>query len=144
MSEAATVEVGSVEADTKPSQLPEPTGYKILIALPDVDEKTEGGIIKAQETMHLEEVGSIVGFVMKLGPDAYEDKKKFPNGAYCKEGDFVLMRSYSGTRYDALLPLKTPVAAKIDRVIIVTSRITIPITVPIIIYFKQTEFDNII
>ncbi len=99
MSEAATVEVGSVEADTKPSQLPEPTGYKILIALPDVDEKTEGGIIKAQETMHLEEVGSIVGFVMKLGPDAYEDKKKFPNGAYCKEGDFVLMRSYSGTRF---------------------------------------------
>lgn len=99
MSEAATVKVGSVEADTKPSQLPEPTGYKILIALPDVDEKTEGGIIKAQETMHLEEVGSIVGFVMKLGPDAYEDKKKFPNGAYCKEGDFVLMRSYSGTRF---------------------------------------------
>nr|ASN63519.1 co-chaperonin GroES [uncultured virus] len=99
MSEAATVEVGSVEADTKPSQLPEPTGYKILIALPEVDEKTEGGIIKAQETMHLEEVGSIVGFVMKLGPDAYEDKKKFPNGAYCKEGDFVLMRSYSGTRF---------------------------------------------
>ena len=77
MSEAVAVEVGSVEADTKPSQLPEPTGYKILIALPDVDEKTEGGIIKAQETMHLEEVGSIVGFVMKLGPDAYEDKKKF-------------------------------------------------------------------
>lgn len=99
MSEAATVEVGSVEADTNPSQLPEPTGYKILIALPEVDEKTEGGIIKAQETMHLEEVGSIVGFVMKLGPDAYEDKKKFPNGPYCKEGDFVLMRSYSGTRF---------------------------------------------
>jgi len=99
MSEAATVEVGSVEADTKPSQLPEPTGYKILIALPEVDEKTEGGIIKAQETMHLEEVGSIVGFVMKLGPDAYQDEKKFPNGAYCKEGDFVLMRSYSGTRF---------------------------------------------
>ena len=99
MSEAATVEVGSVEADTKPSQLPEPTGYKISNALPEVDEKTEGGIIKAQETMHLEEVGSIVGFVMKLGPDAYEDKKKFPNGPYCKEGDFVLMRSYSGTRF---------------------------------------------
>lgn len=99
MSEAATVEVDSVEADTKPSQLPEPTGYKILIALPEADEKTEGGIIKAQETMQLEEVGSIVGFVIKLGPDAYQDKKKFPNGAYCKEGDFVLMRSYSGTRF---------------------------------------------
>ena len=99
MSEAATVEIGSVGVDTQPSQLPEPTGYKILIALPEVDEKTEGGIIKAQETMHLEEVGSIVGFVMKLGPDAYQDKKKFPNGPYCKEGDLILMRSYSGTRF---------------------------------------------
>ena len=99
MSEAVAVEVGSFEADTKPSQLPEPTGYKILIALPDVDEKTEGGIIKAQQTKQLEEVGSIVGFVMKLGPDAYQDKEKFPNGPYCKEGDFILMRSYSGTRF---------------------------------------------
>ena len=48
MSEAATVEIGSVEVDKRPSQLPEPAGYKILIALPEVDEKTEGGIIKAQ------------------------------------------------------------------------------------------------
>ena len=99
MSEAATVEIGSVEVNKRPSQLPEPAGYKILIALPEVDEKNEGGIIKAQETMHLEEVGSIVGFVMKLGPDAYQDKKKFPNGPYCKEGDLILMRSYSGTRF---------------------------------------------
>ena len=67
--------------------------------MPEVDEKTEGGIIKAQQTRQLEEVGSIVGFVMKLGPDAYQDKEKFPNGPYCKEGDFILMRSYSGTRF---------------------------------------------
>lgn len=87
------------DVESKPSQLPEPSGYKILIALPEVDEKTEGGIIKAQQTRQLEEVGSIVGFVMKLGPDAYQDKEKFPNGPYCKEGDFILMRSYSGTRF---------------------------------------------
>ena len=109
MSEAASVEVESVTAkaetsdnkdvESKPSQLPEPSGYKILIALPEVDEKTEGGIIKAQQTRQLEEVGSIVGFVMKLGPDAYQDKEKFPNGPYCKEGDFILMRAYSGTRF---------------------------------------------
>ena len=109
MSEAASVEVESVtvkaetsdnkDVESKPSQLPEPSGYKILIALPEVDEKTEGGIIKAQQTRQLEEVGSIVGFVMKLGPDAYQDKEKFPNGPYCKEGDFILMRSYSGTRF---------------------------------------------
>ena len=72
--------------------------YKILIALPEPEEKTEGGIIKAKQTIQLEELGSIVGFVMALGPDAYADKKRFPNGPYCKEGDFIIMRSYSGTR----------------------------------------------
>lgn len=81
------------------SQLPEPAGYKILIALPTPDEKTEGGILKSTETMHYEIVGSIVGVVLKLGPDAYKDKKRFPNGPYCKEGDCILMRSYSGTRF---------------------------------------------
>jgi len=80
-------------------QLPEPKGYKILIALPDPDEKTDGGIVKAMQTMHAEEVGSIVGFVMKLGSDAYSDQSRFPSGAYCGEGDWVLMRSYSGTRF---------------------------------------------
>tara|TARA_R100001510_G_C7654288_1_gene212932 strand:+ start:2217 stop:2591 length:375 start_codon:yes stop_codon:yes gene_type:complete len=82
----------------KAHQLPRPQGYKILIALPEPEEKTEGGIIKAKQTLDLEEIGSIVGFVMALGPDAYADKKRFPNGAYCKEGDFIIMRSYSGTR----------------------------------------------
>tara|TARA_A100001515_G_scaffold98448_1_gene79356 strand:+ start:2196 stop:2546 length:351 start_codon:yes stop_codon:yes gene_type:complete len=81
------------------SQLPEPKGYKLLIALPEPDEVTEGGIIKAKQTMEIEEIGSICGFVLKMGPDAYEDEKKFPHGPYCKEGDWILMRSYSGTRF---------------------------------------------
>ena len=83
----------------KAHQLPKPSGYKILIALPEPEEKTEGGILKAKQTMDLEEIGSICGFVLAVGPDAYKDKKRFPNGAYCKEGDFILMRSYSGTRF---------------------------------------------
>ena len=83
----------------KAHQLPKPSGYKILIALPQPEEKTEGGILKAKQTMDLEEIGSICGFVLAVGPDAYKDKKRFPNGAYCKEGDFILMRSYSGTRF---------------------------------------------
>ena len=83
----------------KAHQLPKPSGYKILIALPEPEEKTEGGILKAKQTMDLEELGSICGFVLAVGPDAYKDKKRFPNGAYCKEGDFILMRSYSGTRF---------------------------------------------
>tara|TARA_R100000951_G_scaffold107504_1_gene102945 strand:- start:3549 stop:3947 length:399 start_codon:yes stop_codon:yes gene_type:complete len=85
--------------ETKASQLPEPKGFKILIALPNPDEKTEGGIIKAHQTLQVEEIGSICGFVLKMGKDCYDDDKRFPNGPYCKEGDWVLMRSYSGTRF---------------------------------------------
>lgn len=81
------------------SQLPKPTGYKLLIALPEIEEKTEGGIIKSSQTLQNEEVGSIVGFVIAMGPDAYQSESRFPNGPYCKVGDWILMRSYSGTRF---------------------------------------------
>lgn len=87
------------EEERKISQLPEPSGFQLLIALPEAEELTEGGIIKATETKHYEEIGTIVGFVMKLGKDAYADKKRFPSGAYCKEGDFIMMRSFSGQRF---------------------------------------------
>ena len=60
---------------------------------------TEGGILKAAQTLQDEEVGSIVGMVLKLGADAYNDPKRFPSGPSCKVGDFVLVRSYSGTRF---------------------------------------------
>jgi len=67
--------------------------------LPKIEEKSDGGIIKSSATINEEEVGSITGFVLKAGPDAYEDQKKFPSGPYCYEGDWIVMRSYSGTRF---------------------------------------------
>lgn len=79
--------------------LPQPKGYKLLIALPQPEKETAGGIIKAKETLDIEEIGSICGFVLKLGEAAYKDKKKFPNGPYCEAGDCIMMRSYSGTRF---------------------------------------------
>lgn len=88
-----------VEATDKAKQLPVPKGYKILIALPDIEETTKGGIIKASETRRVEEVGSIVGFVLEMGDDCYQDKNRFPNGPYCEKGDWIIMRSYSGTRF---------------------------------------------
>jgi len=87
-----------VESEEKPTQIPEPTGYHILIGLPEIDNAFEGGILKAKTTIAVEETASVVGFVIKVGPDAYTDKKRFPNGPWCKEGDFVIMRAYSGTR----------------------------------------------
>jgi len=86
------------KAEKKASQLPKPMGYKLLIALPEPEKTTKGGIALADETLKREEVGSICGFVLDMGPDAYADKARFPNGPYCKSGDWILMRAYSGTR----------------------------------------------
>jgi co-chaperonin GroES (HSP10) len=86
------------ELKDKSLRLPKPSGYKVLVALPKIEEKTSGGIIKAQSTVDREATAANVGFVLEVGPDAYKDKEKFPTGAWCKQGDFVVMRSYSGTR----------------------------------------------
>jgi co-chaperonin GroES (HSP10) len=84
--------------DEKATQLPEPSGYRILCAIPDIEDKYESGIIKADSTMHYEEVLSTVFFVVKMGPDCYKDAARFPSGAWCKVGDFILARPNSGTR----------------------------------------------
>ena len=92
------IEIDESEA-RKASQMPKPKGYKILIALPEPDEKTDGGIIKSSQTIYNEEVGSIGGFVLEMGPDAYANHGRFPTGPFCKKGDWIVMRSYSGTRF---------------------------------------------
>lgn len=81
------------------AKLPEPSGYRLLIAIPEVSEKTEGGVYMPDQLKKAEETASIIGFVVKAGPEAYGDETKFPSGPWCKEGDFVIFRSYSGTRF---------------------------------------------
>ena len=81
------------------SKMPEPKGYKLLISPVEVDEKTEGGVYMPDALRDAEGIASIIGFVVSMGPDAYQDKEKFPHGPYCKKGDFVIFRSYSGTRF---------------------------------------------
>jgi co-chaperonin GroES (HSP10) len=84
--------------EEKATQLPQPSGYHILVAIPEIEAKYDSGIIKADSTMHYEEVLSTVFFVVKMGPDCYKDASRFPSGPWCKEGDFVLARPNSGTR----------------------------------------------
>jgi len=84
--------------ERKPTQLPEVKGYRILCAVPSVEDTFESGIIKADKTKHIEEHSTVVLFVMKIGDMAYADKERFPTGPWCKEGDFVITRAYSGTR----------------------------------------------
>jgi len=91
-----------IEDENLKARLPEPSGYRLLIAIPEVNEKTEGGVFMPEQLKKAEETASIVGFVVKAGPEAYGDVNKFPNGPWCKEGDFVIFRSYSGTRFKVL------------------------------------------
>jgi hypothetical protein len=85
-------------AEEKASQLPRPSGWHILCAIPEVEKMYDSGIAKAGETMHIEEVLTTVLFVVDLGPDCYLNKDKFPSGPWCKKGDFVLVRPNSGSR----------------------------------------------
>jgi len=80
-------------------KLPEPKGYRLLIAIAEVDDKTEGGVYMPDSLKKAEETASIIGFVLKVGSEAYADKARFPDGPWCKEGDFIIFRSYSGTRF---------------------------------------------
>lgn len=92
------VEETQQDAERKAKQLPEPKGYRILCMVPHVESKYDGGILKADATVGREELTTQVLFVIKLGDMAYKDETKFPSGAWCKEGDFVLTRPYAGTR----------------------------------------------
>jgi co-chaperonin GroES (HSP10) len=89
-----------VPAEDRAKQLPDPQGYRILCAIPDIEEKTTGGIFKTGSTIEREELLTTVLFVVKVGPDAYADAKRFPSGPWCEEGDFVLVRPNAGTRVE--------------------------------------------
>ena len=80
------------------TQLPDVKGYRILCMVPEADEKYESGIIKSDAVKQIQEHSTVVLFVMQLGDLAYKDEARFPLGAWCKEGDFVITRAYAGTR----------------------------------------------
>jgi co-chaperonin GroES (HSP10) len=86
-------------AEDKAKQVPDPVTFHLLCVLPEIDEEYgDSGLIKSAQAMHYEEILSPVLFVVKLGPDAYKDEKRFPSGPSCKQGDFVLVRPNTGTR----------------------------------------------
>lgn len=88
----------SATNEEKGKQLPKPSGYHILVAIPEADKEHEGGILKSDKTLQMEEILSTVFFVVELGPDCYKDEKRFPTGPWCKKGDFILARPNTGTR----------------------------------------------
>ena len=94
------VEEKSVEEITSQTEiLPQPTGYRVLILPRGRSAVTDGGIQLVSETIERDTVSSVVGYVISLGPDAYKDPVKFPEGAWCKEGEWVLFGRYAGARF---------------------------------------------
>ena len=79
-------------------QLPNPSGYRMLVLQFTPKEKTKGGIIFSQESLDKARIATNCGYVLKLGPLCYHDKDKFPTGPWCKEKDWVIFARYAGSR----------------------------------------------
>ena len=95
MSEAENIRDAQLEA-----MIPLPVGYRVLIALPQVEETFDGtDLLKSSQTRNEEHIMSIIGLVVDMGEQAYADKERFPTGAWCKQGDYVMFRANSGTRF---------------------------------------------
>ena len=75
-------------------------GYRVLVAMPEVEDTYgESGIIKSSKEVHNEYIMSTIGLVLDMGEQAYSDKDRFPTGAWCKAGDYVMFRANTGTRF---------------------------------------------
>ena len=88
-----------VAQDKLDALIPKPVGYRLLIALPNIDETFDGGIVKAAKTLRDEYILSTIGLVLDMGEQAYADKDRFPTGPWCKQGDYVMFRANTGTRF---------------------------------------------
>jgi co-chaperonin GroES (HSP10) len=87
------------EAERKAKQIPDPSGFRLLCMVPKIEDTYgDSGLIKADETMRVESQTTMVLYVAKMGDMAYTDKTRFPNGPWCKIGDFIITRAYAGTR----------------------------------------------
>jgi len=80
------------------SRLPSPTGWRILVMPYRRKEKTKKGIILPDQALEKEHVATVCAYVLEVGPDAYNDKEKFPEGPWCKKGDWIIFGRYAGAR----------------------------------------------
>ena len=79
-------------------RIPDPTGWRMAILPYRGAERTKGGIVLAEETQRRQNLATVCGYVLKLGPLAYADEAKFPTGAWCAEGDWIIFGRYAGAR----------------------------------------------
>lgn len=90
--------IDETNVDSIVDELPNPSGYRILVLPFTPKDKTKGGIIIAQESLDRLRIATNCGYVLKIGPIAYKDEKKFSSGPWCKKGDWVIFARYAGSR----------------------------------------------
>ena len=79
-------------------ELPNPSGWRLLVLPFTPKDKTKGGIIISQESLDRLRIATNCGYVLKMGPLAYHDKERYPTGPWCKKGDWVIFARYAGSR----------------------------------------------
>ena len=86
------------EITNEKDKLPQPTGWRLIVLPFKMDEKTKGGIIMNESTLEKQQVASQCGNVLAMGPQCYTDKERYPEGPWCKVGDWVIFARYAGSR----------------------------------------------
>ena len=79
-------------------QIPQPTGWRMIVLPFKMDEKTAGGVLITETTLARQQVASQCGLVLKMGPQCYNDKERYPEGPWCKVNDWVVFARYAGSR----------------------------------------------
>ena len=98
-SEKDAVPKGKEQTEEYLELIPNPVGYRLLVRPWSGQKKTDGGIILSDQTKETIEMTTVVGLVIKMGDLCYKDKDRFPNGPWCKEGQFVIYGRYAGARF---------------------------------------------
>ncbi len=79
------------------TKLPIPTGWRMLVLPFKAKAKTKGGVFLSEQSIERSQVASTCGLILAMGPHCY-DKEKFPEGPWCKKGDWVIFARYAGSR----------------------------------------------
>ena len=100
MNKVAELDINEVDEQELEAQLPRPVGYRILIAMPEIEETyADTKVLKTTTIIHQEHIMSIIGLVLDMGDQAYSDIERFGDTPWCKVGDYVMFRANTGTRF---------------------------------------------
>ena len=97
--EDATNDIEHLPTDKVLERLPNPTGWRLLVLPYKGQGKTKGGILLTDEAIQEQSYTTVTGLVLKMGPDCYKDENRFPNGPWCKKGDWIIFGRYAGSRF---------------------------------------------